>query len=90
MKMQQDDGPLFYYLFDGQGRHDGKTEIADMDECSELIAMAVKNRETVTITDSADNCVFRCERGKVAWPRLDSIFGKKDIDDYGQDLSGLH
>lgn len=80
MKLQNDDGPLYLFRFDGQGKHSGKIEIADMDDCANIIEGAVKNSETITITDSGDDCVFRCERGKIAWPRLDKLFPQKDLD----------
>lgn len=74
MKMQDDDLPLYLYRFDGQGKHGGKEILETMNECERAISRATKLKETITITDTGDDCVFRCEQGRIVWPRLDSLF----------------
>jgi hypothetical protein len=80
MKMQEDEGPLYLFVFDGQGKHGGRIEIENMDECAAFIERAARLKETVTITGSGDECVFRCERGRVAWPSLDKLFPAPDTE----------
>lgn len=81
MRMNDDDLlPLYLYVFDGRGCHSGKQRIATMDECHDAMRAAVDGKQTVTITDSGDCCVFRCERGVVCWPRLDKLYCEKDAD----------
>lgn len=88
MKLQ--DTPIYLFRFDSQGMV-GSAELINVDQFSTIVEHAIREKETLTVSDSAKdgNCLCRIERGRVEWPRLDAIFPKKDLDGYGVDLSGL-
>lgn len=89
MNFPETDWPLYIYRFDASGKHSGKEQLENMGAVEWAITRAIQLRETVTITDSGDDCVFRCEEGHIEWPRLDTLFPNKSLDGYGMDLSGL-
>ncbi len=70
MRMTAEDRKLFLFRFDGLSTPSDRIPIENADDMQRVIDRAMRMRETITIVDSEDQLVFRCESGRVCWPRV--------------------
>ena len=68
----EEEFPMFLYIHDHEGFHDGKIKIPDQACLSrvfpEMIAPAIRAGKEVIVTDVMDCCTFHAREGKIIFP----------------------